>query len=275
MVGCSSDRFLSDRSRTVKVCIIILPWTCHLRRSRKVMPETSVTITACTYCFLKYILYLNTLRAVCNAWINLPAATVDESGVPSCLTSESAKNSRRGFEDQWIVSWQKMKWRKCTNTSVGSERECSRGMFLPGLRHNKNVYGSRWTWSCETYAMSVQTQQGKTRLVSSRTQHGVDDYRLRLVDCLSDFTATRRWFYLAPASAFNVIRNNREPGCNSRTGLPPASSEQRWPESLFPTPVLFQNFCIRIRKLFKIENLTPVQTPTAIDTAKNYQWCFS
>jgi len=41
---------------------------------------------------------------------------------------------------------------------------------------------------------------------------------------------------------------------------------QRWPESLFqtPTPLLFQNFWIRIRQFFKFENPTPVQTPARI-----------
>jgi len=39
-----------------------------------------------------------------------------------------------------------------------------------------------------------------------------------------------------------------------------------WPESLFqtPTPLLFQNFWIRVRLFFKYENPTPVQTPATI-----------
>ena len=51
---------------------------------------------------------------------------------------------------------------------------------------------------------------------------------------------------------------------------------QRWPESLFPTPLLFQNFWIRnrVRKFFKIENPTPLQTPATIDTIENYQWFY-
>ena len=50
---------------------------------------------------------------------------------------------------------------------------------------------------------------------------------------------------------------------------------QRWPESLFqtPTPLLFQNFWIRvrIRKFVKFENPNPVQTAAAIDPTKIYQ----
>jgi len=50
----------------------------------------------------------------------------------------------------------------------------------------------------------------------------------------------------------------------------------RWPESLFqaPTPLLFQNFWIRIRvrKFFKFENRTPIQTPGTIAATENYQW---
>jgi len=49
------------------------------------------------------------------------------------------------------------------------------------------------------------------------------------------------------------------------------------PESLFqtPTPLLFQNFSIRIRvrKYFKFENPTPVQTPATIDPTEIYP-CF-
>jgi len=42
--------------------------------------------------------------------------------------------------------------------------------------------------------------------------------------------------------------------------------DQRWPESLFqtPTPLLFQNFGIRVQQFFKFENPTPVQTPATI-----------
>ena len=41
---------------------------------------------------------------------------------------------------------------------------------------------------------------------------------------------------------------------------------QRLPESLFqtPTPLLFQNFLIRVRLFFKFENPTLVQTPATI-----------
>jgi len=56
--------------------------------------------------------------------------------------------------------------------------------------------------------------------------------------------------------------------------------QQRWPESIFrtPTPLVFQNFWIRVRKrirlFFKFENPTPVQTPaTIIDPTIIYQ-CF-
>ena len=58
----------------------------------------------------------------------------------------------------------------------------------------------------------------------------------------------------------------------------PVCLHQRWPETLFqiPTPLLFQNFWIRVRvwQFFKFENLTPVQTPaTVIDPTKIYP-CF-
>jgi len=54
-----------------------------------------------------------------------------------------------------------------------------------------------------------------------------------------------------------------------------AVGDQRWPESLFQTPIplLFQNLKIRIRvrirKFFKFENATPLQTPAAIDPTGN------
>jgi len=40
-------------------------------------------------------------------------------------------------------------------------------------------------------------------------------------------------------------------------------TRQSWPESRFqtPTPVLFQNFRIQLRRLFKFENATHVRTP--------------
>jgi len=59
------------------------------------------------------------------------------------------------------------------------------------------------------------------------------------------------------------------------------SGNQRWPESFFqpPTPLLFRNFSIRIRvrvgKFFKFENLTPVQTPAAIDPTENLPNAFT
>ena len=47
-----------------------------------------------------------------------------------------------------------------------------------------------------------------------------------------------------------------------------SAMDQRWPESLFQTltSLLFQKFGIRIRVLqfFKVENPTPVQTPSTI-----------
>jgi len=53
--------------------------------------------------------------------------------------------------------------------------------------------------------------------------------------------------------------------------------QQGWPESLCPTPtpLLFQNFWIRIRvrKFFKFENPTPVNIPATIDQIKIYP-CF-
>jgi len=52
---------------------------------------------------------------------------------------------------------------------------------------------------------------------------------------------------------------------------------QRWPESLFqtPTPLLFQNFWIRIRvrKVYKFENPTPFQIRANIDPTEIYP-CF-
>jgi len=52
--------------------------------------------------------------------------------------------------------------------------------------------------------------------------------------------------------------------------------DQRWPESLFktPTPLLFQNFWIRVRKFFKFENPTPVQTPATIINPTEIHICF-
>jgi len=44
----------------------------------------------------------------------------------------------------------------------------------------------------------------------------------------------------------------------------PLCLHQRWPKSLFPTPLLFQNFWIRLRLFLKFENPTPVQTPATI-----------
>ena len=49
--------------------------------------------------------------------------------------------------------------------------------------------------------------------------------------------------------------------------------QQRWPESLFSTQLLFQNFWIRVRKFFKFENPTPVQTPATNDPTEIYP-CF-
>jgi len=51
--------------------------------------------------------------------------------------------------------------------------------------------------------------------------------------------------------------------------------QQRWPESLFqtPTPLLFQNCLIWVRKFFKFENLTPVHSPATLDPIEIYS-CF-
>ena len=53
---------------------------------------------------------------------------------------------------------------------------------------------------------------------------------------------------------------------------------QRWPESIFrtPTPLLFQNFWIRVRiwQFFKFENPTPVHTPAAIINPTLIYPCF-
>jgi len=43
--------------------------------------------------------------------------------------------------------------------------------------------------------------------------------------------------------------------------------------SHFQTPLLFQNFWIRVRKMFKFDNPTLVQTSDAID-ATEIQQCF-
>jgi len=50
---------------------------------------------------------------------------------------------------------------------------------------------------------------------------------------------------------------------------------QRWPESYFQTPLLFQNLWIwtRIRKFFRFENPTPVQIPATTDATEIRQ-CF-
>ena len=45
--------------------------------------------------------------------------------------------------------------------------------------------------------------------------------------------------------------------------MPERYANQRWPESLFPTPLLFQKFWIRFWQ-FTFENPTPVQTPAII-----------
>ena len=55
---------------------------------------------------------------------------------------------------------------------------------------------------------------------------------------------------------------------------------QRWPESLFQTatPLLFQNFWIRVRirvhQIFKFENPTLVQTPTTVIAPTIIYPCF-
>ena len=66
-------------------------------------------------------------------------------------------------------------------------------------------------------------------------------------------------------------------GSRSGNRLPLCGLRQRWPESLIqvPIPFLFQNFWIRIqvRKFFKFENPTLVQTPATID-ANEILVCF-
>jgi len=54
--------------------------------------------------------------------------------------------------------------------------------------------------------------------------------------------------------------------CDRSCPARPCKYYSRWPESLFqtPTPLLFQNFWIRVRLFFKFENPTPVQTLATI-----------
>jgi len=52
--------------------------------------------------------------------------------------------------------------------------------------------------------------------------------------------------------------------CHSQEHRKWISIQQKWPESLFQTPLLFQNFLIRVRLFFNFENPTPVQTPATI-----------
>jgi len=58
--------------------------------------------------------------------------------------------------------------------------------------------------------------------------------------------------------------------------LPMHTRDQRWPKSLFqtPTPVLFQIFWsrIQVRKIFKFENPTPVQTLATRDDHNPVYW---
>ena len=56
-----------------------------------------------------------------------------------------------------------------------------------------------------------------------------------------------------------------------------STAEQRRPESIFKTqtPLLFQNFWIRVRQVFKFKNPTPVQTQaTIIDQTAIYPWFY-
>jgi len=90
----------------------------------------------------------------------------------------------------------------------------------------------------------------------------------------------RVWFSQILDSVYRSESKSQNPaGVDSGTPdpVPPLLGLwQRWPESLFqtPTPLLFQNFCIRVRQFFKFENATPVQTPaTVIDQIVIYP-CF-
>jgi len=70
------------------------------------------------------------------------------------------------------------------------------------------------------------------------------------------------------------VINKRINQCRRRQPL--ASKPSQWLESLFqtPTPLLFQNFWIRIWLFFKFENPTPVQTPAAIIDLTVIHSCF-
>jgi len=71
-----------------------------------------------------------------------------------------------------------------------------------------------------------------------------------------------------PKEKRRILPKSRPPLAETRGG------HQRWPE-LHATPLLFQNFWIRIRfrirfrQFFKFENPTPVQTPATIDPTPN------
>jgi len=69
------------------------------------------------------------------------------------------------------------------------------------------------------------------------------------------------------------IRLDRDPETGSCSTLLCGKSGQS--HFFTPTLLLFQNFRIRVRvqKLFKFENLTPVQTPANIDPTEIFQ-CF-
>ena len=58
--------------------------------------------------------------------------------------------------------------------------------------------------------------------------------------------------------------------------MPSITAEQRWPESLFQTltPLLFQNFSIRVREVSKFENPTLVQTPAKVIDPTEICPCF-
>ena len=77
-----------------------------------------------------------------------------------------------------------------------------------------------------------------------------------------------------------VIIPSLEVGCvtrsESKTSCMPwlRGLRQRWPESLFQTPLLFRNFGIQVRQFFKFENPTPVQTPVTIINPTLIYPCF-
>ena len=92
-------------------------------------------------------------------------------------------------------------------------------------------------------------------------------------------------FFLTYSEVFVGCQEGKMQGCHCQRQEAEVSGYwffnscpyQRRPESLFQTrtPLLFQNFWIRVRQFFKFDNPTPVQTPaTIIDPTVIYTWLY-